>query len=728
MRGEKKRRVKYTARYEENRLDLKLEKETRLKINLKDSLEVGILLAKFKESGLGSSRELGRLFRRSASTVINKTRLSKMGSKRLIDRRRQKRRYKLENVQAEILLIWIKMPVAEDRELFEELCSLGIRLDLKTLKRCLKETGIEKARSRLRAEGLKETEDKSDTAKREEKEIIQSQSRYAGQMLHLPEVYRMNFPEVVKELPSPEEEDCVYSIERVAHLLYFLYGMGGKRLYDLDSVEHKGLGVLIGMEDNLRSSGMNKRVSRMAKASAIEVFQNKALVGRGGLIRWKDLELAYCDTHVIEVYVNKFIPMARHGTKNKQVKAINVHYLIGSETGTPLAKEYTSGNKRLHWAIPHLIKRADEGLKGKVRIICNDKGGWSVHTIKELIKRGKGFICWGKRTEYVRRQIEKIKAYRFRYKRKKEIRHDGRVMKVEERLADTTTHLEGLGKMRTVVVQLPEIEGGERLWMYTNLRRSRYEPIQIRDMMRYKQRQEIYFKSRKNRSALDCFAGGRYKVKPIRRPGKKVVELLEKGLMRLKKRIEKSQNSLSDIKELKSHGIYKADTAKREIEYLIRRIKQDTEEKRKIEEKIHWAEGGKRPEFIKQRYELELEKQKTLNEFQDMAFLAKRESMKGFFDCYKKVLEKEGLSREEIVQRMKYLDRVAIEKELFGLGGIISCDKRYKRMTVTIIAQGREYFRKALSDFLHQQNNKQITLDYGKKEKYLLQFCLSPPG
>ncbi|MBI5750091.1 MAG: hypothetical protein HZA00_13315 [Nitrospinae bacterium] len=741
MRGKKK--IRYRAQYEGDELTLRLERGFSLKINLRDDLEVGILVAKLRDAGLGTSREIGRLFRRSPSTVINKGRCIRMGSKHLIDHRKQKKRYKMEEIRSEILLMWVKKPACKDREMLEELqprlSSLGMRLGLKTLKQYLRDIGIAEARTQLRAEEVLINRDiarqgevvRTVEDKREEKEITQIESRYVGQMLSVPQVYQMNFPEMIKGLPSPAEEDCVYSIERVAHQIYFLYGCGGKRLYDLDSVEHHEFGALIGMEDNLRSSGMNKRVRRMADKEAIEEFQNKAYRGRVGLINRKDTELCYCDTHVIEVWVNKLIAMARHGTKQKQVKAINAHYLIGSDTGIPLAKEYTSGNRRLHCSIPHLVKRADEGLRQqgrKLRVVCFDKGGISLKTLKALAQQGKGFLCWGKRTEYVKRQIKRIRDYRFRYRRKKEIRQDGKLMKAEERLADTSTHLKGLGKVRTIVVGLSEAEGGERLWMYTNLRRSRYDAIQIREMMRYKQRQENFFKIRKTKSALDCFSGGRCKTMPIMRPKGKILQSLRKKVKRLSKRIEKDQEGLSEIKELREHRLYKKDTAKREADYLNRRIRQDIQEKEKTEEKILWAEGGKRPKFIKPRYELELEKQKILNEFQDIMMLSKREGLKEFISYYKKVLDKERLFKEDITQRMKYLDKAAIEKELFGLGGIIICDKREKRMTVMIRPQGREYFKKALEIFLHEQNKKKTVLDYGKKEKYQLHFCLSPPA
>ena len=215
-------------------------------------------------------------------------------------------------------------------------------------------------------------------------------------------------------------------------------------------------------------------------------------------------------------------------------------------------------------------------------------------------------------------------------------------------------------------------------------------------------------------------------MKPISRPSKKVLELLKKQLRRLGKKIRKDEDSLFDIKELRSHGLYKADTAKREIEYLNRRIDQAVEQKEKTGEKIRWAEGSKRPKFIRQRYELELNKQKILNEFQDLMILSKRESMKEFLSCYKKVLGKEKYTSEEIDQRMKYLDKAAIEKELFNLGGVVTCDRRERKMTILIQPQGREYFRNALEIFLHQQNKKKVTVDYGDKQKYQLYFCLVP--
>ena len=531
-------------------------------------------------------------------------------------------------------------------------------------------------------------------------------------------------------LPSPEE--CVYSKEKVAYQVYFLYAIGGKRLYDLDSLDHVAFGALIGEGDNLRSSGMNKRIEKMAEAKVIDLFQERALAGynSAGLIKRKDC-IAYSDSHVVEIWVNKSVTMAKHGTKNRKVKAINAHYLIGSDSGTPLAKEYTQGNKRLHSAIPQLAKKADRALAArgcKLKMICFDKGGISLTTLKALAKAGKGFLCWGKRTRYVKKQIARLRDKRFRWERKKEIRQDGKIKKVTEKIADTTTYLKGWGKIRTIVVQLPEVEGGERLWMYTNKLRKEYDCVELREMMRYKQRQENFSKTRKYKSALDSFVGGRCKIKPLSRPSKKQHELLAKQDQRLEKRIEKNRDYLFAVKELRANRLLKPDLAKRETAFLERKIKHFLEQKERTEEKICWAEGGKRPKFIKPRYEVELNKQKLVNEFQDIMLLSKKKTLGEFIACYREALQKEGCYPEEISRRMENLDVSAIEKELFNLRGRIIHDRTEKKMTVIIEPQGREYFRKALEIFLHQLNEQKAEVDYGDKEKYRLYFCLAPPG
>ena len=236
MRGEKKKKKnKYCVEYKENELKLKIEKGIKLKIDLNNNVEVGVLLAKFRQAKLGSSRELGRVFKRSASTVINKSRCQ--GSKDFIDNRRQKKKYKIEEIQTEILLVWVKKPAADDREIFaaleSRLSGLGIKLDLKTLQRYFRDAGLDEVRSRLRAESVavnrnidngEETiagrnavvvVDRDNACK---EEITRTPSRYAGQMLHVPALYRMGFSQMVKVLPSPEEP--VYSKEKVGYQLY----------------------------------------------------------------------------------------------------------------------------------------------------------------------------------------------------------------------------------------------------------------------------------------------------------------------------------------------------------------------------------------------------------------------------------------------------------------------------------------------------------------------------
>lgn len=752
----------YSARYDSNNLTLTLKQSFSLKVDLNNNLEVGVLISTFRDSGLGSSRDLGQLFKRSASTVVRKERLKQLGGRGLEDKRGQSRQYKAELVRADILLIWQRNPRASDKEILEalklRLSETGMSLDIKTLKKYLEAIGISEARTRLRADeairkqasintgavdishqadnpvvagviaaATSEIKNNTGVSSEKDKELVKTDCRYAGQLLHVPYLCDLGFENMSAIFTQPKL--CVYTKEQIMYTLYFLYAAGLKRVYDLDTVDHESFGALIGADDNIRSSGMNKRISGMAKPALLDCLDQKALAGRAWLLSSKD-KLVFCDTHVIEIWTNFFIFMARHGTKAKQVKAINVHTLIGSDTSTPIMTEYSAGNKRLHWAIPRLVEKSETELKkhGKqIEIVCFDKGGISLPTFKKIVfKLKKGFLCWAKRTAYVNKQINKLKDKRFKYSRKKEIRQNGEKFIVEEKIADTTTYLKGWGKVRSIVVQLPPEEYSERLCLYTNLSRAKYSALEVRDMVSYRQREENYFKTGKYKSALDCFSGGKCIVKPVRRPSEKEKDLLEKQVCRQEKSIETDNDDLIEIKELKKSTLLKKRFADREIGYLEDNIKK-TETKNKITtERLEWACGGKRPSFIKTRYEVELYKQRFLGVVQETMLLAKRESLKDFYKLYEKVLEKENLSADEVASHMQYLDHTGIEKQLFNLSGQVIRDEAEGKIIVYIKAQGREYFRKALALYLNHLNKKQAELDYGRFNKYRLYFYLSP--
>lgn len=743
------KKPRYSARYDSNNLTLTLKQSFILKVDLSNNLEVGVLISTFRDSGLGSSRELGQVFKRSASTVVRKDRLKQFGGRGLEDKRGQSRQYKIEAIRADILLVWQRNPRASDKEILEaltpRLSDLGMSLDIKTLKKYLEAIGISEARTRLRTDEVvcsqddnpvdagvmaadtSETKNNTGVSSKKDKELVKTDCRYAGQLLHVPYLCDLGFKNMTDIFIQPRI--CVYTKEQIMYTLYFLYSSGLKRVYDLDTVDHESFGALIGASDNIRSSGMNKRIAGMSNPALLDLLDQKALAGRAWLLTKKD-ELVYADSHVIETWVSPFIAMARHGTKAKQVKAINVHTLIGSDSGTPIITEYSQGNKRLHWAIPRVLEKSEPELKkrGKrIKIICFDKGGISLPTFRKIVlDLKKGFLCWAKRTAYVQKQIDKLKERRFRYRREKEIRQNGKKIVVEEKIADTTTCLNDWGKLRTIVVQLPPEEYSERLCIYTNLSRAKYSALEVREMISYRQREENYFKMRKYKSALDCFGGGKCRAKPIRRPSEKEKDLLEKQASRQEKSIEGDNDNVIEVKELKKSKLLNSETADQSIVYLKRQIKKTKSNNKKTAAKLEWARGGKRPSFIKQRYEIELNKQRFLGIIQETTLLAKRESLKDFIKCYEKVLKKDRLSDEEIAGRMEFLDRTAIEKELFSLSGQVVRDETAGKMIVYIKPQGREYFKKALALYLNHLNKKQAELDYGRIAKYRLYFYLSP--
>jgi len=212
-----------------------------LKFKMNDKIEVGYGMVQLYRAGLGTSREVGKIFGRSSADVIRKTARAKDGLENLIDyRKRNGRRKKMTKVlKAKILANVRENPCLTDKglsEIVNQELPVGHKLSVRTVKRYLSDSGAVIWRKDLRQE-----EGGKNSQKPETQMML---SRYAGVYLSIGYLEQIGFGDIIANLKPGIKSS--YSNFEVGLSVYFLYLIGKRRLYDLDSLAHRDFGALIG--------------------------------------------------------------------------------------------------------------------------------------------------------------------------------------------------------------------------------------------------------------------------------------------------------------------------------------------------------------------------------------------------------------------------------------------------------------------------------------------------
>jgi len=681
-----------------------------LEYNIRDDVEMGYGMVQLYRAGVGSSRDIGEIFGRSGVDVIRKTKLAKEGIENLRDGRRNNgRKEKLnKGLKAKILVRISKEPTVTDAELTELInkeLPKGQEVATRTVKRYLSDSGVGIWRSALRGEESKSAGKKC--------RVESALSKYSGVFLSMRYLEELGFWEAIGKLKSGTRDK--YSIEEVSLSIYFLYVLGKKRLSELDNLFHKDFSCLMGREKrHLLSSGAHKRLSDIAGGTDIEEFEDNY---SEGIFKWGEIEseIIYADTHVSEVWRKENITMALHGIKRRKVKAINKHYLVDNSGKVPLARELSEGKRRLSQSLPDLIKKIK---KHCLRFtISFDKGGVSKKVLNTCIEEKVGFVAWGPKWRNIKREIEKIPLKSFKLERKEEKRNiSGKIVKkIKERLCETKINYNGVGELRAVVVYFNNT--GEMAWIYTNLTKKECSTLEIREIIRYKQRVENYFKQRKCFGAMDCFGGGPAKRKKIIKPELKQLIRRER---RLEHQIVQTKEALQQI-NLNYSSQLLPEWPFRKARSLFKERLSNLEEKLKKAEQLRvWIEGGEKPDWVMTPYELDLRKEKILTQFQDWAYTIKWKIIKEFQNCYADVLRQQGVRGEELKTKLDNFDKTNVWKEIISLEGQLNWDHKNKLLEVSLAKLRKPLLQKALQKYCYKLNQQKSGVHLGKTLSYKL--------
>lgn len=679
-----------------------------LKFKLKDELEVGFGTVLLYRAGLGTSREIGKIFGRSPADVIRKVERARDGMESLIDgRKKNGRKIKLTkelkakiwtNINNDPLLTNEQLTEIINRELPE-----GQQISVKTIKRFLSDSGIGMWRNNLRQEQGEKNKQKPKTQ--------MMLSRYAGVFLSIGYLGQLGFWDVIGNLRAGIKG--IYSYFEVGLTIYFLYLIGRKRLYDLENVTHRDFAVLIAKSGkHLLSSGAHKRIGEIAEEVDVDRFEESSCesIVKSGIV---DSKIVYVDSHVSEVWRKENISMALHGIKRRKVKAINKHYVVNETGDVPLARELSSGRRRLSQVLSGLVTKVKQYLP--YFIVAFDKGGVSKKTFKACIEERVGFVAWAPKWVKIKKEIEKIPKHRYRLVRKVEIKNNKgeKVKKIVERLTETKIEYPGIGKIRTVVVWF--LNTNEKAWLYTNLPYRKYSTLKIREIIRYKQREENFFKNRKCFGALDCFGGGKAKRKKIIKPTSKQIIRLQKKFQR---QILETREALQQVNSSYSSKLLPEYLYKKAKSLFEERLNSLKERLNKTEQQKIWIEGGKKPDWVIPPYELDLRKERILTQFQDWAYIVKWQILKKFKICYGKVLRQEGIIGKQLQTKLNSLDTTNLWRELISLEGQLVWNRKGKLLEVKLDKLRKPLLQKTLQKYCYQLNQQKPNIQLRENCQY----------
>lgn len=665
-----------------------------LKFKQKDELEVGFGTVLLYRAGLGSIREIGKVFGRSGSDVARKVERAKEGIENIIDGRKTNgRKIKLtKELKSKIWSSINKEPLLTDEQLTKivnEELPAGQEISSKTVERFLSESGI-----RIWRNGLRQEQGNRNRYRPKNQMML---SRYGGAFLSIGCLGQLKFWDIIGNLKT--DTRGAYNYFKIGLTIYFLYLIGKRRLYDLDSVLHRDFAALIAKPGkHLLSSGAHKRLNEMAEDIDVDKFEQSSCesIIESGMV---DSKVFYVDSHVSEVWRKENISMALHGIKRRKVKAINKHCIVNETGDIPLTRELTSGRRRLSQVLSGLVTKVKKYLS--YFIIAFDKGGVSKKTFNACIEEEVGFVAWGPKWVQIRKEIEKIPNNRYRLKRKIEIKNKKgkKVKKIVERLAETKIEYPGIGKVRTVVVWF--LNTNEKAWIYTNLPLSEYSTLKIREIIRYKQREENFFKNRKCFGAIDCFGGGKAKRLKIIKPTLKQITRQQK---RFQREIQETKETLQQINSSYSSHLFPKYPYKKAKSLFEARLDRLEERLIKTEQKRIWVEGGKKPDWLVSPYELDLRKERILTQFQDWAYITKWQILKKLKSCYAKVLHQEGMKGKQLQSKLNSLDITNLWREVISLEGQLIWDHENKLLKVKLEKLRKPLLQKALQKYCYQLN------------------------
>ena len=727
------------SRKKDGKIQLMVNKSFAIEMSEGDKLTRRIIMALLNSAKLGSPNEIAKALQVAKSTVSENTKkYLEGGSDNLISKSGGSESKLTPEVKGYIISELIESSLKSEKVLNqiivkkvnEKILDNKNKISYKTVERFRKDINFDGIVDDLKA--FIELISHSDSHPRKP-------SRYALELLTIPLLEKIGFYETMEKISLDRKigyPDVVFY-----HTLYFLFSIGKTRLYHLSLIPHNEFGQIIGLDGHISNGGAHKRMVLVAKkrGSVDAIIEAIRGYSKADII---DGTVIYIDTHVIQLWINGKLFKTLHGTKKLITKAINAHYAHCAKKDMPITFIFTQANKSLKDVMKDLIEQVNKGLvdEKKVRILIADRGIYKISLLLEICKEyGILIITWGKRGTTAEKEVKRLSEENacFEYfdaveKKDKE----GNIIKQTIEYADEviTVNAEG-DKIRTIILR--NASEGKLKWLHV-VGEGEKEEISTNDAVDYllgKQSIENLFKEKIKHGGFDEFCGGELEKVTMSEEMLEGEELEKhkKRLEKIEERIKGYGSELKAVKDLLDKGKISKRTYNASKKDFNRLIRENTKEKKRLDDKIKFAEGGKKPEE-EYKDEVDTTRMEILNLIKDYALNAKKLVIKEFIEKGLKPIlleeaNEEALngsgknSVEEIYEKkIKYFDKNKdmIRSWLFDIGGYIKTDEKNKIKTITPNEFDNKTMRKAYNRYTTILNEKRSKLRCGEGVEYTL--------
>ena len=329
-----------------------------------------------------------------------------------------------------------------------------------------------------------------------------------------------------------------YTGQSLAYCFLFMQAFGIYRNSYLNSQDQESLGVIMGAARRPDQDTTWTYLKMLAEKVDPKEFMVEAC--RNDTHSWLHRDpggVWYIDGHVVESFTEAAISKKRHGTKNKNVKAVEKYSLHSGQVELSLYTDET----RMVEVIEQLVELGDRTFPEEVEVVAFDKGGSCYELFDWFDQEKKVFITWLENNEPNRKLLDSIGDEEF-------VDWQGKMGKDGEEVdivsvADVEQSLKE--KLRRLIVcQKPD---GSRFALVTNA--GCLGPLsdprvlsawKLLEVMRYKQRLENSFKLSVHEMGGNIIPDRCIEVKTEWQPYE-----LEKE----EKKLEKAQKKLSGLEQ-----------------------------------------------------------------------------------------------------------------------------------------------------------------------------------
>lgn len=437
------------------------------------------------------------------------------------------------------------------------------------------------------------------------------------------------------------------TLEKKVESLILMPAFGMQRLWHFHTVyPRRGMGYITGSRETYRYHTMDNFLRELPRLDLHEELTGRlarCYVEAFALeFETLDEQTFYLDCHKKVVWTKKNIPKAKHITRNRILKCLDV-YFIHDHKGRPLLPMTRPGDSNFLDEMFELISVLEEAVGDRVvKISVFDREGLAVHVFRRFEEEGRRFITVLRENQCRMEDFEIEEGARW-----KPCRGARRIMEAKKVLKDSKTG----GEFRVRAVLIRDEGTGKLAAAVTDIKPGEMRGDQIVET--YVDRwpkQENSFKQMKPGLYLDTNHGLGAKELKENRVARRRAEKLLKGIKAKEKKIEGARKAVEKARESLS----------RAVEGFESRVEVIEGELRGVEEELALEpDQGRRTMLVKRLRRLREEKDRRVD-----AYVKKRRRLEDTMAERGRYIEARARELESLRKKLKDVD---LEEPLYEI-------------------------------------------------------------